>query len=64
MTHKGWIVAPLEDKPLLEGMGIRLGPFDADEIVFNDCEVPDEAMESLNPLWGRIYWGLDEGTAA
>lgn len=58
-----------EDKAHLESLGIKVGNWKPDPDDphphatkgrgdFEDCEVPDEAMDKLNDLWGTRYiWG-------
>lgn len=49
---------------LLRDLGITLGPYFPHPTYagfgqFDNCVVPDEALEKLNPYWGRFVWGLE-----
>jgi len=58
-TLKGWIIASYEDKEFLEELGIKLGRYNREGKSFEDCVVPLQALEKLDPYWGRFYWGLE-----
>ena len=56
--YEGWIIADYEDKEFLEKLGIRLGKYNEETTSFENCKVSLEALEKLDPYWGRFYWGL------
>ncbi|MCD6123983.1 hypothetical protein J7J62_02290 [bacterium] len=58
--YKGWIIADYKDKEFLEKIGIKLGKYNEKTKSFEDCIVSSEALEKLDPYWGRFYWGLTE----
>ncbi|MFB5758972.1 hypothetical protein [Paenibacillus medicaginis] len=55
---KGWIAAPLNDKYILEEIGIVLGQYNSEQ--FEECIVADEVMEKLDQYWGHYWWGLHQ----
>lgn len=55
---KGWILATQADQKKLEEFGVVVGPYNPDEGCFEECQVSDEALDKLDPLWGQYYWGL------
>lgn len=55
---KGWISASKGDQEALKKLGVVLGPYNDDEQCFEECQVSDEALHKLDPLWGHYYWGL------
>lgn len=61
----GWIT-PCEDpidvnacRAELEALGINVGEWYEPEREFQRCVVSLEALEKLDPLWGRYIWGLE-----
>lgn len=56
----GWITVPESARPLLglvlQELGVKLGVLKND--TYENCEVPDDALRYMEPLWGRIVWGL------
>lgn len=52
MTYKGWIIAKEEDKEKLQELGIRLGLYNKEEHLFEDCIVSDDVLVALDPFWG------------
>jgi hypothetical protein len=58
MILKGWIIADESEREFLESLGLKLGPYDPAAGEFTACTADDEAMDRLNPHWGRFYWGL------
>lgn len=56
--YRGWILADLADREVLENLGIVVGEYDKVEGTFENCSVSDEVMEKLDSYWGVFYWGL------
>ena len=52
----GEITAPIEAKPILEGMQIELG-LRINETWYG-CRVPDTSLDALDPHWGNWIWHL------
>lgn len=42
----------------LETLGVDVGPWHEKIEEFQNCIVSREAMDKLDPLWGRYIWGL------
>ena len=56
-TLHGWIAASLHERAELEAMGIQVGAYK--DGFFEPCVVSEEAMQKLNPTWGRRFvWSL------
>ena len=55
---KGSIAASLDEKEMLEKMGIVLGDYNESEHEFQDCLISDEAMSQLDRHWGEFFWSL------
>lgn len=56
---RGWISCRPEHRDRwrqrLEELGVRVGPWNQSDVVFDSCEVADVAV--LDPFWGELYWG-------
>jgi ketosteroid isomerase-like protein len=55
-TFCGWINANLEDGPLLEFLGVKLGTYDELFGGFEECRASEEIIHRLRPYWGRFVW--------
>lgn len=55
-----WILAPPEERGFLEGLGVQVGGYDNAHGAFDGCIISEEAIQKLNPYWGRFYWGPEE----
>ena len=47
VVYSGWIGASLEDRPLLESMGFKIGRYDAPTQSFLDVECDLKAIDKL-----------------
>ena len=59
---RGWIVGKKEDKTLLEQLDITIAKEKSEingKIEFEVDEITDEALDKLDPYWGRLIWGLE-----
>lgn len=54
----GWIIAYITEEEELKNLGIKVGEYNHEGGCFEDCEVSTEAMNKLDSLWGKFYWGL------
>lgn len=54
----GWIIAPIEDEQELIAMGVTLGPRDTLSPSWEECRLPDSALNQMDKQWGRWAWGL------
>jgi len=58
--YYGWISGEYEDRNILYSLGISFSHYAHSIKTFQDCEVPEKALNQLDPYWGRLYWGLDK----
>ena len=59
---RGWIVGRKKDKTLLEQLGINITkeePKLGGGTEFKVEGITDEALDKLDPHWGRLVWGLN-----
>ena len=59
---RGWIVGKKEDKKLLEQLDIAIAKEEhkaSGGTEFKVDEITDEALDKLDPYWGRLIWGLE-----
>lgn len=59
MFYKGWIAADKDEGDFLKNLGVTIGKYNEKEHQFDNCFVLYEALEKLDPYWGRFYWGLE-----
>lgn len=57
-TWAGWIGAPAEDEQELVALGVTLGPRDEASRTWENCRVPELALDRMDQKWGRWIWGL------
>lgn len=56
--YRGWIGACESDATYLKRLGITLGDYNHEDQSFDDCEVPETAMDELDNYWGTFIWYL------
>lgn len=57
--YKGWISAEAaEEGDFLKNLGVKLGSWVQSEKMWKDCEVSEDALNTLDSYWGRFVWGL------
>lgn len=61
LPMSGWICYRKEDKQQLLDLGVKLEgdskPFKEGGSLIQDCSISEEAMDNLDPFWGRFIWG-------
>ncbi|MBP1309108.1 hypothetical protein JOD82_002128 [Paenibacillus sp. 1182] len=57
---KGCIIANIEEKELLESLGVIVGAYNDSTKEFQNCLVSDEAMDKLDDHWGTFWWSLEQ----
>jgi hypothetical protein len=57
---RGWIAAPEASADTLRELGIRLGKYNSSNNQFENCEATDEALERLDPYFGRFVFFFEE----
>ena len=60
VTYEGTITGPRDYEEVLKDMGVTYEKY-ADG-VFQNCVVPPEVVDALDPLWGVLYWSLARKT--
>ncbi len=56
---RGWIIVERrDDAEELKALGVELGAYSSEDHEFA-AELDEAAMDKLNKLWGRFYWGLE-----
>ena len=59
MRKVGWILANnAGDRRHLTSLGVVVGKWNRKVGQFEGCVVSQEALDRLDPYWGRYYWGL------
>jgi hypothetical protein len=58
--HKGWVCGRICDRKLLESLNIKLGGFNHEENVFENCLIPEAVFAQLDEHFGLFSWGLDD----
>ena len=56
--YQGTICAPESARAEITQLGVTVGPYDAANAEFTDCEASDEAVDRLSPFWGVWIWSL------
>jgi len=56
--YSGWISANITDKSMLESFGVRVGNYNPEEKIFENCFVSHDALNKLEPYWGYFIWHL------
>lgn len=53
----GWILCEPADRTFLETLGV-VGDYSRG--IFNNCRIPHDVFEKLDPHWGRFVWSLEQ----
>ncbi len=63
MELSGFIIAELQDKEILDNLGITYTePYkygSSGEYMFENCKVPMQSMQELDQHFGRMIWHLE-----
>ena len=58
--YSGWIVGKKKDTGLLQSLGVKIGKYNRNIGMFENCIVDEETLSKLDYFWGKFYWGFKE----